>query len=400
MVAPAIFCLAYTGSMVNAGQSANRQESGRRPLTVADALRSCAGASLNRTLNMTGTRSEGPKVTMIDITLITALVQVVAVDPAQGYQAVPASYLTDSYFPRVELNLPLFVLGVDAARDIANLARALRNAYPQEHELTVIWAEGGGSVRSRPVSLADYAALSATTPLHALYVPPLPRAGSVTALQEIVAHLRSPEGCPWDRAQTLQSLRHDLLSECAEVIEAIDVEASGADNSQHISEELGDLLLGVVLLVQIATDGGRFQMADVVDTVVTKLRRRHPHVFADVQVDTVETVLTNWDAIKAQEKAAKGAPPAHPLDGVPAALPALEKARQLQSKAAKAGLLDRKALAASNPALAALVANATDEAKLGELLWQLVAQAHNAELNAEDTLRSYVVRFREENEGK
>ena len=107
----------------------------------------------------------------------------------------------------------------------------------------------------------------------------------------------------------------------------------------------------------------------------------------------VDHVLANWDAIKAQEKAEKGIRPS-PLDGVAPGLPALEKARKLQSKAAKAGLLDRRALAASEPALIALLGETPDAARIGELLWQLVALAHTHGISAEEALRSYAVHFR------
>jgi tetrapyrrole methylase family protein/MazG family protein len=190
-------------------------------------------------------------------------------------------------------------------------------------------------------------------------------------------------------------MRHDLLSECAEVIEAIDAEMNGKDNSPHIAEEVGDLLMAAVLMIQIATEEKRFQMADVINGVVTKLIRRHPHVFDNLKVDGVQTVLANWDAIKAQEKVAKGQTNNEPLAGVPAGLPALEKARQLQSKAAKAGLLDREALAQMRPELLALLGTTPTEARLGEILWQIVAVAHKADLNAEDALRSYTVHFRQ-----
>ncbi|MEZ4557407.1 MAG: MazG family protein [Caldilineaceae bacterium] len=166
-----------------------------------------------------------------------------------------------------------------------------------------------------------------------------------------MAHLRAPEGCPWDQEQTLASLRQDLLGEAVEVLEAIDVEETGEDNSLHIAEELGDLLLLATMLIQIATEEGRFKMADVAQHIVHKLIRRHPHVFGDAEVESLDDIFTNWDAIKAEEKAAKGQPTDDPLAGVPPHLPALEKARKLQSKAQKAGLLDRAALAADNPTL-------------------------------------------------
>ncbi|MEZ4622650.1 MAG: MazG nucleotide pyrophosphohydrolase domain-containing protein [Caldilineaceae bacterium] len=137
---------------------------------------------------------------------------------------------------------------------------------------------------------------------------------------------------------------------------------------------MGDLLMAGVLTLQIAIDDGRFQLADAMQSIVTKLIRRHPHVFGDVSVDGVDAIWANWDAIKAQEKAAKGQVVEHPLDGVPTALPALEKARALQSKAQKAGLLDRAAVAATLEETAVRFMHAhrqssLTEAQVGELLW-------------------------------
>jgi tetrapyrrole methylase family protein/MazG family protein len=329
----------------------------------------------------------------------TALFLAAGVDPAQGYQCVPASYLAQSYHPQIETNLPALITGITTPAQLAKVARTLANGYPGDHPITLVWR---GPAQAYQTQRAPLTALANEGDLGAvdfgsdvtLSVPPLPPYHSVSALQEIVAHLRSPEGCPWDRAQTLASMRHDLLSECAEVLEAIDADGNGVDNGPHIAEEVGDLLMAAVLLIQIAIDTGRFQMSEPIFSIVTKLRRRHPHVFGDTVVDGVETVLANWDAIKAQEKASKGITPGHPLEGMPAALPSLEKARQLQSKAAKAGLLDRTALASANPALAAVAPTLTTEEALGEFLWQLVALAHQAGLNPEDALRSYLVRWR------
>jgi MazG family protein len=331
------------------------------------------------------------------ITLVDTdnLLLAIGIDPAQGYQVVLANYLTQHHYPQVEVNLPLLISDVVPATDVARLAHVLGQAYPADHPLTLIAMDEGGKLERWALRLDQLASQAAAKERAFLYAPPLAAFGSVSALLEIVAHLRSPDGCPWDRAQTLLSMRHDLLSECAEVIEAIDAEINGEDHTQQIAEELGDLIMAAALMVQIAVDEGRFQMADAMRSIVTKLRRRHPHVFEDVVVDGVQTVLTNWDAIKAQEKAERGVAHTDPLDGVPAALPALEKARQLQSKAAKSGLLDRAALAASDPTLAAFLENQLDEAKLGEFLWCLVAVAHEAGLNAEDALRSYAVGFRQ-----
>ncbi len=335
--------------------------------------------------------------------LVRAALTAADLQPEQGYQSVSAAYLLQKHHPMVEIELPLVIdfATPAVAEELLRLQTVLQNAYPATHPITLVTATGETDIAAPMIlhtTLQTLAAVTTPEGRTLLCVPPLPAGSSFSALQAIIAHLRSPVGCPWDRKQTLQSMRHDLLGECAEVLEAIDLD-NIQDNGAHIAEELGDLLMAAVLMIQIASDDGRFQMADAVQGIVTKLIRRHPHVFGDVVADGVETVLTNWDAIKAQEKADKGQSQPHPLDGVPAALPALEKARALQAKAAKAGLLDRAMLVQNNPVLAQWQQQASNQggisaAQLGELLWQLVALAHGAELNAEDALRSYSSHFR------
>jgi tetrapyrrole methylase family protein/MazG family protein len=317
----------------------------------------------------------------------------VGIDPMDGAQLLDAMIVARQHHPMVDVNLPLLLAQLYARWLASDLKLTLLNAYPEDHPVTLIQAAGTAQQRLMTLPLAELDRGEHFDHLTSLYVPPLPAHSSFTSLQELVAHLRAPEGCPWDREQTLASLRSDLLDECAELLEAIDAETDGSDQSAAISEELGDVLLSAVMMTQIATEEGRFQMGDVMRGVVTKLIRRHPHVFGDTVVDSVDHVLANWDAIKAQEKAEKGVQPS-PLDGVPPALPALEKARKLQSKAAKAGLLDRSALAKADPALAALLGAAPDEAQFGELLWRLVALAHLHDVDAENALRVYAVDFR------
>jgi tetrapyrrole methylase family protein/MazG family protein len=335
--------------------------------------------------------------------LLTTLATAAGVTLAEGYQWLPAHRLTRVYHPTVEVELPLFITEITDDNDLQRLAQTLVNAYPPTHKVAVL-PNSVTDNTGHQVTLRDLCGdqppmiVDAPGPF-ALCVPPLVEGSSFSALQAIVAHLRAPDGCPWDREQTLLTMRHDLLGECAEVLEAIDREVDGTDNSEHIAEELGDLFMAGVLTLQIAIDEGRFQLADAMRSIVSKLIRRHPHVFGDVQVDGVDAIWANWDAIKRQEKAAKGQTVDHPLDGVPAALPALEKARELQSKAKKAGLLDRTALADEWEAVAAAfharVRNgALTEEALGQLLWTLVAVAHEEALNAEDALRSYGVRYR------
>lgn len=316
------------------------------------------------------------------------------VDLMDGAQVVDAMLLARQHAPHVEVGLPLLVAQVYARWLASDLKLTLLNTYPAEHEVLILRAAGGAQQEVTPTPLhALDAASHQFDHLTSVYVPPQAAGRSLTDLVEIVAHLRAPEGCPWDREQTLESLRTDLLSECAEVLEAIDAEADGDDNSAHIAEELGDLLMVALMLIQIAAEEGRFLLGDVTEGIVTKLIRRHPHVFGATLVDNAAEVVVNWDAIKQQEKAAKGVT-ASPLDGVPAALPALEKARQLQHKARKAGLLDRGALAHRNPALAALFDARNDDQPFAEALWQLVALAAERDVNLEDALRTYAINWR------
>ena len=149
-------------------------------------------------------------------------------------------------------------------------------------------------------------------------------------LRRIVAVLRAPGGCPWDRQQTHASIRKNFIEECYEAVEAID-----RGDDALLCEELGDVLLQVGLHTQMASERSAFNWDDVTDGICRKLIERHPHVFGDTQVTGVENVLRNWDAIKRESKGQGTASAA--MDSVPRQLPALMRAQKLQSKAAKAG---------------------------------------------------------------
>ena len=148
-------------------------------------------------------------------------------------------------------------------------------------------------------------------------------------LATIMAKLRSDQGCPWDREQNHQSLKPCVIEETYEVVEAID-----SGRPDKLCEELGDLLLQIVFHAQLAEEAGQFKLEDVIDGIIEKLIRRHPHVFGDVKVTSVSGVIENWDRIKKSEAPGERK---SVLDGVPKDLPALMKAEKLQSKAAKVG---------------------------------------------------------------
>ena len=149
-----------------------------------------------------------------------------------------------------------------------------------------------------------------------------------SALVDIIARLRGPNGCPWDKKQTHASLRECLLEECYEVLEALD-EA----DSERLSVELGDLLMQVVLHAQIASEAGDFELGDVISSINTKLIQRHPHVFGSLKVQDADEVLANWEALKKKERQKD----ASMLDGVPKDMPALAYSQGIQDRVARVG---------------------------------------------------------------
>ena len=148
------------------------------------------------------------------------------------------------------------------------------------------------------------------------------------ALVAIIARLRAPDGCPWDREQTHKSLRENLLSECYEVLEALD----GGDAAK-LGEELGDLLLQIVLHAQIAAEAGDFVIGDVIKGITTKIVHRHPHIFGSRKVRDAEEVMHNWEALKREERD-EGA---SMLESVPKNMPALGYAYEVQRRVARVG---------------------------------------------------------------
>lgn len=213
-----------------------------------------------------------------------------------------------------------------------------------------------------------------------------------------MARLRAPDGCPWDREQTLDTLKKYLLEESYEVLDAIDAR----DFAAHC-DELGDLLLQPVFQAQIAAEAGHFTISDSLDAIVNKLIRRHPHVFGDGHADTADDVKVRWDQIKAEEKQARGDAPAPLLDAVLSAQPALAEAQAITAKVAKVGFdwpSTREVFAKLHEEIAELEAaiesgdQAAREDELGDLLFVVVNLARKLSLDAEQSLRGANRKFR------
>ena len=220
-----------------------------------------------------------------------------------------------------------------------------------------------------------------------------PYGPGVGAIFEVVARLRAPGGCPWDREQTHESLRPYLLEETYELLEAID---SGDD--AKIEEELGDLLLQVAMHAEIAAEEKRFDAAKVSEAVAAKMVKRHPHVFGDVAVANADEVLRNWEHQKLHEAREAGRDESV-VDRVPATLPALAWALGLQKRAARVGFDFTSPRAAADAVAeeARELAEASEEERfdeVGDLLFAIVSLARTLKVNPEDALRVAGQRFR------
>jgi tetrapyrrole methylase family protein/MazG family protein len=221
---------------------------------------------------------------------------------------------------------------------------------------------------------------------------PLPH-DPIERLQRLLEVLRSPEGCPWDREQTHQSLKAQLLEECYETLEAIE-----SGRSQDLKEELGDLLLHIAFHAQLAREENLFGLQEIAEEACQKLLRRHPHVFGDAgAMSSAEEVAQRWNELKKAEKKERRSE----LDGVPKPLPALQRAQKLIKRAAGAGLgkpspsslAEEIARKAQELSRVPKENHRQKEALLGELLWKISALATLLNLDAEGSLRSTLQTF-------
>jgi tetrapyrrole methylase family protein/MazG family protein len=318
------------------------------------------------------------------------------IDPFPSTALVDALALMSGHHPLFPPDSPALIAQIYDVYIAAEVKLTLMNLYPDEHPVKLVHAAGTEKIMIEELPLygidrSHHIGLSTV-----LYLPPLGESTSFEVLQEIAAHLRAPEGCPWDQVQTLQSMRPHLMEEAYEVLAAID-----SENPIGIKEELGDLLLVVTMLMQICAEEGDFNSADVINGISTKLIHRHPHVFGELQVDGEKAVLENWEKLKAKERAANGEGEKGLLEGVSIALPALTQAQEYQSRAARVGF-DWQAVDGVIEKVAEEVTeiqNAPDEAsrasELGDLFFALVNLSRWYEVDTESALRAANIRFKE-----
>ncbi len=327
------------------------------------------------------------------LSFIEPLLSLLAVDALDGLQIVDALDVAALHHPPLNPDVPAVLAQVYSRAVAADLKLTLMNQYPDEHQVALIEAAGaaGESLVWMPLYEIDRREHS---PLTSLYVPPLAQVSSFEGFQETIAYLRAPEGCPWDREQTHASLRANLLEETYEALDAID-----RGDYAALCEELGDVLLQVVLHAQIATEEGDFQMADIIAGVDAKLKHRHPHVWGALPVSGADEVIINWEQLKRQEREANGQVERSLLDGVAGALPALAQANAYGQRASRVGfdwpditgVLDKV-----REELAELEAAETLEAQaseLGDVLFAVVNWARWLKVDPETALREANARF-------
>ncbi|MGI8999790.1 MAG: nucleoside triphosphate pyrophosphohydrolase [Candidatus Limnocylindria bacterium] len=320
---------------------------------------------------------------------VDQLLEAAGIEPADGVQLVSADRLAAIAF---DPSLPLVLLGGRAGRvnDVlpgrharSGSHRTLMALYPRDHELLRLSDET--THRLGDLDDAGLAGVAWLVPALA----PVENLASPHGIAAISARLRAPDGCPWDRRQTHLSLRPYLLEEAYETVDAIE-QGTPAD----LAEELGDVLLQVILHAQFAAEEGSFDLTDVYRSIAGKIVRRHPHVFGGIEADGVDQVISNWETIKADERAERGKDHEGAFGGVTRALPALPGSREIQERASTLGW-DWDAIdgvwAKVVEEIDELRDASSDEDRLhemGDVLFALVNLARWMKLDPEEALRT------------
>lgn len=342
-------------------------------------------------------RADGLPVRLVDgVSFLEPVFAALGLDPFPRLALVDALELSLNHVPLFPPDAPALIAQIYSQMVAAEVKMTLTAVYPDEHPVRLVHAAGTPQEQVEDLPLYAMDRSPHLGLLTSLYLPPLGEGTSFEAFQEVVAALRAPDGCPWDREQTHASLRSHLIEEAYEALAAID-----SGDPQAMAEEFGDLLLQVVLHAQIASEEGEFGMAEVLKGIRGKIIRRHPHVFGDVHVEGVKGVLQNWEKIKAAERRENGDSQKGLLDGVPLALPALSQALEYQDRAARVGfdwpeiggVLDKIAEEIEEVRQAADPEALADE--LGDLFFALVNLARWKKVDAESALRAANLRFKE-----
>ncbi|MBL3645268.1 nucleoside triphosphate pyrophosphohydrolase [Bacillus sp. RHFB] len=261
------------------------------------------------------------------------LFQAVRIDPIEGFQLLDGTDLSPD---DLHITQHMIIGQVYDAFSASDVKLTLMEKLPDDYEVYIVNAAGSSQEKVTKCALFELDRQMELSNLTSVYVPPVKdealRYREFSKLRRVIAELRGPDGCPWDKKQTHESLKKYLIEEAYELIDSID---EGDD--EGMVGELGDVLLQVMLHSQIGEDEGMFSIDDVIEGITAKMIRRHPHVFGDVEVNGEEDVLVNWQKIKEDEKGGESKVPKSILDGIEKSLPNLLRAEEYQKRAAKVG---------------------------------------------------------------
>jgi tetrapyrrole methylase family protein / MazG family protein len=352
-------------------------------------------------------RERGLNTSIIEgVSFVEVVCSALKIDPFDsGLQLVDATRVAslsiDEIAGKIVPTIPLLVAQVYNRRIASAVKLALAECYPDEWPIKLVRAIDGEEKAIIEMPLYELDRGSYADHLSTLYVPPVDGLGALRlpeTLRYIIMRLRrEPDGCPWDRQQTHQSLTRHVLEEAYEVVEALD-----ENDMEHLTEELGDLLLQVYLHAEIARQEGDFSIGDVFEQISAKLLRRHPHVFGDTEVSNAGQVVQNWEEIKRQEriKAGKDVQNEGAIRDVPSASPSLVMAQEYQKRAARTGFEFRKIedvyakLAEEVQELQRAETKEEQKDEMGDVLFiaAKIARWHN--IDAEEALRQANRKFR------
>jgi tetrapyrrole methylase family protein/MazG family protein len=306
----------------------------------------------------------------------------------QQLMIIDHEVLLNKHHPPFTSNQPILVVGIKHVSDLTHMYALLIRIFPESHSIIIM-----EEAMEKKLVIGDLRGFQLLAKEIMVFIPPYAETSTFSSFEEIVARLRAPGGCPWDREQTHQSLRTHLLEETYEAMEAMD-----KNDLTDLQEELGDLLLQIVLNAEIAGEEHAFRMADVVRGISEKIIRRHPHVFGNVDIREVSGVLKNWEKLKEVERKGSEAPKGM-LDGVPKSLPALAQAQEYQDRAARVGFdwdtvepVIKKVREEFDEVLTA-PDDASRSEELGDLLFAVVNLVRWYKTDAENALRSTNQKF-------
>lgn len=263
----------------------------------------------------------------MDFQTIASTFDILRLTPPSKLTLLDGYLFTPLHYPPTPPDADTLILNIDSQELALQIKKILLSVYPTAHEIYLVEGQKSKVERLGDIQPSTFDFQPSTS----IYIPSLGEGTSFESFAEITAHLRAPDGCPWDKEQTHQTLRKHLLEESYETISAMD-----SNSTAEMCEEFGDLLLQIVLNSQIGSEAGEFNATEVIKHIYDKIIRRHPHVFGDLELDGVDGVLANWEKLKEKERGGKKESKGI-LDGVPISLPALSQAQEYQDRAARVG---------------------------------------------------------------